>query len=120
PVGWLHPLAFSTLFAYAMGIVQNVRSLLHPLTAWFQPIEKPFYHRLLEGWLAIDVAEAHLKGEFLILISIVCAYAGFVFSRPRIPLLRFGAPRQTTVRMLAVYLCIMLVAIALMQASGGF
>ncbi len=119
PVGWLHPLVFSTLLTYGIAVVQNSGASLYPFTVWFTPIEAPFYHRLLQGWLAIDVAEAHLKGESLVLLSTACVYAGFIVFHPRVDRVNFGRPRQLSLRLVCVFAAITLLALFLVQSSGG-
>ncbi len=118
-VGWLHPLVFCTLLTYGIAALQNTGAALYPVTVWFRPIEAPFYHRLLHGWLAIDVAEAHLKGDVLILISTMSVYVGFILFRSRVHRVIFGQPKQLSIRLFCVFVAIVLLGLFLIQSSGG-
>lgn len=119
PTGWLHPLVFPTLMAWAIGVVRTPQTLMYPFLVWFEPVHAGLSHPLLEGWSAQQVSLAHLKVEALIFLSLVSLYAGFLMFNPPVPAVRFSAPRYMGLKVLAVLGALALLFLWLIQSSGG-
>jgi hypothetical protein len=119
PTGWLHPLIFSTLAAWAVGIMKAPQSLLYPFLVWFEPIHRGIEHPLLGGWSAAQVSLAQLELEALTLLSLVSLYAGFLMFNLRAPVVRFSPPRYMGFKVFVVVGILMLLFIWLIQTSGG-
>lgn len=119
PTGWLHPLIFPTLLGLAMALVQSPTTLLYPFFCWTQPVGPPFYHVYLPGWSDRALSLAHLKGDFLILLSVLALYLGFILFGGRTTRIRFHPPRHFTPKMLIIFGCLFAVFVYIIQSRGG-
>lgn len=119
PTGWLHPLVFPMLMAWAMGLVRTPQTLLYPFLVWFEPVHAGLSHPLLDGWSAQQISLANLKVEALTALSLVSLYAGFLMFSLPVPTVHFSPPRYMRVKLFAVLGVLVLLFLWLIQSSGG-
>ena len=122
--GWLHPLIFPSLYAFAKSLGKDPGTFLSIFLNPPGPLEYEVTNAALAGWNSADVASAAVEGQLLTALATVIYYIGFFYGpRFRLPKRQLFSPRpkpkQVTIRALLVVGAAFALFVFYMQMRGG-
>ena len=122
--GWLHPLIFPSLYAFAKSLGKDPGTFLSIFLTPPGPLEYEVTNAALAGWNSADVAWAAVEGQLLTALAVVIYYVGFFFGpRFRLPKRQLFSPqvrpKQIALRALLVIGAAFALFLFYMQMRGG-